>query len=182
MPRVTPIAEKSQVPAEHHAIVDGVLEVFGSIRGPHSILLLTPQLDERVLKLGNYFRYDSIVKPKEGELAVMAVAREKDCPYVWAAHVAAGRRAGVREEAIDVVRARRDPSALAPDEAAIVSYVQQLLRNNRVEQRVFDALKDRYGVEWIIELTALMGNYGLLAGVVNAFEVPAPVDADQLPV
>ena len=53
------------------------------------------------------------------------------------------RKAGVREEAIAAVRERRDASGLQSDERAIVSYVRQLLRTNRVDQAVFDVLKDR---------------------------------------
>ena len=182
MPRVEPIADRAQVAAEYQHIADGVLKVFGNLRGPHSVLLLTPQLDEPVLSLGNFFRYDSLVKSPERELAVITAAREKDCLYVWAAQTGAGRRAGLREEAITLIRERGDPDALSPDEAAIVTYVQQLLRTNRVDQPVFDAIKDRYGVEWLIEMTALVGYYAMLAGVVNSVELPTPDGGDILPV
>lgn len=182
MPRVTPVSDKSQVAAEYQDIADEVVKVFGGIRGPHSILMLRPPLDQKVLAVGNHFRYDALVKPQEGELAIITAAREKDCGYVWAAHVNAGRRAGVREEAIAAVRARKVPAGLNSEETAIVMYVQQLLRTNRVEQPVFDALKDRYGVEWLVELTTLVGYYSMLAGVVNSFEVQAPPEGDKLPV
>jgi 4-carboxymuconolactone decarboxylase len=182
MPRVTPVSEKSQVAPEHHHVFDGVMQVFGQIRGPHSILLLSPKADEPVLKLGNYFRYDGLVKSPEKELAIITAAREKDCLYVWAAQVAAGRRAGLREEAVDVVKHRRDTAGLLPGEAEIISYVRQLFRDNRVDQRTFDALKDRYSVPWLIEMTTVVGYYGMLAGVVNAFEVSPPPDGDVLPV
>ena len=182
MPRVEPVSDKSQVAPEFQHIVDGVLQVFGALRGPHSILLLSPPTDERVLALGNYFRYNSLVKSPDKELAIITAAREKDCLYVWAAQVGAGRRAGLREEAIAVVKERRDASQLLPDEAAIVTYVRQLFRNNRVEQQAFDALKDRHGVPWLVEMTAVVGYYGMLAGVVNAFEVAPPADGDRLPV
>jgi alkylhydroperoxidase family enzyme len=96
--------------------------------------------------------------------------------------VTLARKAGTREEAIAVVRDRKDAGGLAPDERAIVTYVRQLLRTNRVEQAVFDALKDRYGVPWIVELTGIIGHYGMITGLLNAFEMlPAP-DAEQLPV
>jgi hypothetical protein len=103
MPRVTPVSDKAEVAPEHQHVVDGVLEVFGAIRGPHSILLHTPQLDEHTLALGNFFRYSSVVKSPEKELAIITAAREKDCLYVCAAQVAAGRRVGLREEAIATV-------------------------------------------------------------------------------
>jgi 4-carboxymuconolactone decarboxylase len=182
MPRITPVSDKSQVPAEHQHVVDDVLQVFGVLRGPHSILLHTPGLDEPALALGNYFRYEGICKSPEKELAIITGARETDCLYVWAAQVGAGRRAGLREEAIEVVKHRHPVDGLEPHEREIITYVRELLRENRVEQSVFDALKDRYGVEWLIEMTTVVGYYVMLAGVVNSFEVDPPADGDELPV
>jgi 4-carboxymuconolactone decarboxylase len=182
MPRIEPVSDKSQVAPEDQDVVDAVLQVFGVLRGPHSILLHSPRLDKPALELGNYFRYNSIVQSPEKELAIITAAREKDCLYVWAAQVGAGRRGGLREEAIAVVKERRDVSELEPHEAEIVSYVRQLFRNNRVDQASFDALMQRYGAQWLIEMTTVVGYYGMLAGVVNAFEVDPPPDGDPLPV
>jgi 4-carboxymuconolactone decarboxylase len=182
MTRIEPISDRAQVAEQYQHVVDSVLEVFGALRGPHSLLLHDPALDEPVLALGNYFRYESIVKSPLRELAIITAAREKDCLYVWAAQVAAGRRAGLREEAIETVRDRRDPAGLEPDEAAIVIYVQQLFRRNRVEQSAFDALMERYGVQWLLEMTTVVGYYGMLASVVNSFELPTPDGGDILPV
>src|SRR3989454_8781537 len=182
MPRVTPITTKEQVASEHRPIFDAVAEGRGSVRGPFSIMMFSPEMCSRVLNTSNFLRFQSSVKPKEGELAIIATAREKDCPFVWAAHVTLARKAGTREEAISVVRDRKDVSGLAPDERAIVSYVRQLLRTNRVEQAVFDALKDRYRVPWVVELTRVIGHYGMITGLLNAFEMAPPADAEQLPV
>jgi hypothetical protein len=62
-----------------------------------------------------------------------------------------------------------------------VSYVRQLVRTNRVEQAVFDALKDRFGAQWLVELTAMVGHYALITAMANAFEVAPPADGDKLP-
>jgi len=86
---------------------------------------------------------------QEGELAIIATAREKDCRTSGGA-CGAGAQAGTREEAIATVRDRKDVGGLAPDERAIIAYVRQLLRANRVDQTVFDALKERYGVPWVV--------------------------------
>ena len=182
MPRLAPVADKSEIAAEYQSVVQAVLELFGGIRGPHSILLHSPRADERVMALGNFFRYDSLVKSPERELAIITAAREKDCLYIWAAQAGASRRVGVREEAIACVKERGDASKLQPEEAEIVTYVQQLFGKNRVDQRAYDALKERYGVQWLLELTTMVGYYGMLAGVVNAFELTPPPDGDRLPV
>jgi 4-carboxymuconolactone decarboxylase len=181
MPRVAPITGKSDVAAEHHDVVDGVLKVFGQIRGPFSMLLHSPELAEQMLGLGNFYRDKSIVAPKDRSLAILVGVRERQGAYVWAAQVNAARRAGVREEAIDVIRARKDPAGLPVEEREIITYAEQLIRNNRVDQAAFDALKNRHGVQWLVELTAAANYYGILCGIVNAFEVPAPPDSDKLP-
>jgi 4-carboxymuconolactone decarboxylase len=181
MPRVAPITGKADVPAEYHDVVDGVLQVFGQVRGPFSMLLHSPKLAECVLSLVRFFRTDSIVAAKDRSLAILAAVREREGEYVWAAQVAAARRAGVREEVIDLIRSRGDPATLPPEERDIVIYTQQLVRKNRIDQAAFDALKQRHNVQWLVELTAAANYYAFLCGIVNAFEVPAPPDGDRLP-
>ena len=181
MPRIAPITGKSDVPAEHHAVVDEVLKVFGGIRGPFSILLHSPKLAERLLKLVTFNREDNVVEPKLRSVAILSAVREREAAYVWAAQVSAARRAGVREEVIDLIRAKGDPARLSDEERDIVTYVRQLMRTNRVDQAVFDRLKNRHNPQWMVELTEVANYFAFLSGMVNAFEVPAPPDGDKLP-
>jgi len=181
MPRVAPVTGKSDVPAEHHAVVDKVVNVFGGVRGPFSMLLHSPKLAERVLGLVTFFRDESVVDPKLRSVGILSAVREREAPYVWAAQVAAARRNGVSEEVIDLLRAKGDPGKLPAPEREIVTYVRQLMRANRVDQAAFDALKNRHGAQWLVELTAAANYFALLSGVVNAFEVAAPADGDKLP-
>ncbi len=181
MPRVAPVTGKSDVPAEHQAVVDSVVKVFGGVRGPFSMLLHSPKLAERMLALVTFFRDETIVEPKLRSIAILTAVREREAAYVWAAQVGAARRNGLREEVIDLLRAKGDPGKLPAEERDIVTYTRQLIRANRVDQPVFDALQKRYGTQWLVELTAAANYYTLLAGVVNAFEVAAPPDGDKLP-
>jgi len=43
------------------------------------------------------------------------------------------------------------------------------------------ALRGQHGVPWLVELTALIGHYGIVSGILNAFEVAPAPDAEQLP-
>jgi 4-carboxymuconolactone decarboxylase len=181
MPRVAPITGKSDVPAQYHGVVDEVLKVFGNVRGPFSMLLHSPKLAEKMLSIGNFYRDDSIVAGKDRSLAILVGVRERQGAYVWSAQVNAARRAGVRDEAIDVIRTKGDASKLPAEEREIINYAEQLFRKNRVDQPAFDALVKRHGVQWLVELTASANYYGILCGIVNAFEVPAPPDGDKLP-
>ena len=181
MPRLTPVSGKSDVPAEQHAVVDAVVKVFGGVRGPFSMLLHSPKLAERVLGLVTFFRDESVTEPTLRSVAILAAVREREAAYVWSAQVGAARRNGLREEVIDVLRAKGDPRSLPDEEREIVTYVRQLMRTNRVDQAAFDALQKRHDAQWMVELTAAANYFAMLAGVVNAFEVPAPPDGDKLP-
>ncbi len=182
MARVTPITGKADVPAEHHAVVDAVVAVFGNVRGPFSMLLHSPELAKRLLPLVSFFRDDSVVAPPLRSVAILTAVREREAAYVWSAQVGAARRNGLKDDVIDLLRAKGDPARLGADERDIVVYVRQLMRTNRVEQAVFDALLKRHGVQWLLELTAAANYFAMLSGVVNAFEVAAPADGDKLPV
>ena len=181
MPRISPIAAKSDVPAEHHAVVDCVMQTFGRIRGPFSIMLHTPKLAQHFISVVNFFRDESVVAEKLRSLAALTAAREREGAYVWAVQVEAARRAGVPDETIDLIGAKDDPERLPAEEREVVAYVRQLIRTNHVDQAAFDALLKRHGVQWLVELTAAASYYGFLCGIVNAFDVSVPPGGDPLP-
>jgi 4-carboxymuconolactone decarboxylase len=181
MPRISQITGKGDVPREHHKVVDQVLQVFGSIRGPFSILLHSPKLAERLLQLVTFNREDNVVEPRLRSIAILSAVREKEGAYVWAAQVGAARRNGVPEATIDLLRVKGDPNGLPAEERDVVTYVRQLMRTNRVDQRLFDALKERHDARWMVELTEVANYFAFLSGMVNPFEIPAPADGDKLP-
>ena len=181
MPRIAPIAAKSDLPAGHHAAADAVVKVFGSIPGPFTMLLHSPVLAERLISLVTFFRDECIIEAKLRLVAILTAVREREAEYVWAAQVAHARRNGIREEVIDLLRGKGDPGKLSADEREIVTYTRQLMRTNRVDQATFDALKNRHGAQWVVELTAIMNFFGFVSGIANAFEIPVPPDGDKLP-
>src|SRR5215469_15110816 len=130
MPRIPPITGKADVPAESHHVVDGVMEVFGRIRGPFSMLLHSPKMAEKLLPMVPFNREGTVVESSPRFVAILAAVRERDAAYVWAAQVAAARRAGLPEATIDLLRAKGDPAALPEDERNIVNYIRQLIRTN----------------------------------------------------
>ena len=75
MTRVPAIASKSDVPAEHHDLVDHVVKVFGALRGPASVLLHSPKMAWSVFNLGDYFRDSSIVEPQVRHIATSSTFR-----------------------------------------------------------------------------------------------------------
>ena len=180
MPRVPAITGKGDVPAEHQAVVDGVMKTFGRVRGPFSMLLHSPAMAQHFLGIVNFMRDGSVVAQKHRSLAALTAASEGGGFYVWSAQIESARKAGVREEAIALIRAKGDPTKLPEEEREIVSFTQQLMRKRDVDRATFDALQKRYGTKWLVELTASAGYFGLLCGLVTTFEVPVPEGGDKL--
>jgi 4-carboxymuconolactone decarboxylase len=182
VPRIPLITQKADLPDDRHAEFDAIVAVLNRVGGPFGILLRSPGLAQKVMEAGAHVRLQSTLSPVERELIIIAVAREKDAGYEWAAHVGTGRKAGMREEAIEAVRNRADVSGLEPDERDIITFVRQLLQTNRVEQSLFDALMKRKGERWLVELAATVGQYQYISAINNTFDLQAAPEADQLPV
>jgi 4-carboxymuconolactone decarboxylase len=177
--RIQPITDKAQLAREHRDVFDQVMDVFGRVRGPFGVMLHSPKLAERVLPLVPFAREGTTIDPKLRQVGVLAAVREREANYVWAAQVDTARRVGLRNEAIDLLRAKGDVAVLAPEERDIANYARKLMRTNRVDQALFDALQARHGVQWLVELTAALNFYVMLCGIANAFEIDVPEGGDR---
>ncbi len=181
MARVKLIQNKEDIAPEHYPLFTELAALRGRISGPSTIMLHSPTLARPWNEVGEYLHRRSIVKPQHAELAVSVAAREYDCAYVWAAHVPQARKAGVSEATFAAVARGETLVGLPPEEAAIVNYTRQLLRDNRVDSAVFDPLLAARGVRWMVELTGWIGRYSALSFVLNTFEVLPAAGKEPLP-
>jgi 4-carboxymuconolactone decarboxylase len=130
---------------------------------------------DRIAETGHYVRFEGPLAQADRELAIITVARALDCQYEWAAHAVLARRAGVGEETIAAVRERQAPAGLTADEAQVHGYAAALLDRHRVSDEAFAALQQRFGLEGLVDLTATIGYYAMIACALNAFAVePTP--------
>lgn len=171
MARIPTIDKKESLSPEHHAIYDAIAQSRGQVRGPFLALLHSPPVAERTAHLGTYLRFESQLDPKIIELAALAAARELECKHEWAAHITHAAKAGIQQETIRAIHQRKTPEALSSDDAQIVDYVQELLRSHQVGEPTFQALLSRLGMRGLVELTATIGYYAMLACTLNAFDV-----------
>ena len=181
MPSIPLKTGKSDVPADYHHVVDGVMEVFGAVRGPFGVLLHSPALAELLLPLVPFVREKSVVDDLPRMLAVLAAVRERQAKYVWGAQVGYAQRVNVPEDLIDLIRSKGDTAGLPEDQRDAIEYARQLMRTNRVDKALFDRMHDKHGAQWMVEMTASMNFYAFLCGMTNAFDVPATEGLDKIP-
>ena len=174
MARLTPITSTEQVPAADHAVVDSIVKSRGALQGPFSMFLHAPELAGRAAHLGAYVRFEGKLDMRVRVLAAMVVAREFDALYVWGAQTGGARRLGVPESTITAIR-ERHARGVPPEDAQIIDFTRKLIRDHRVDDALFNAVRQRFGEFGLIELTGSIGYYTMLAMTVNACELePAP--------
>jgi 4-carboxymuconolactone decarboxylase len=110
---------------------------------------------------------------------MLVTARSLDCQHIWNAHAASARQAGVRNETVDGLRDRKEITGMPADEAAVVRYGQEFFRTHHVSRGAFQAALEQFGRQGVIELSLIMGNYSLLALLINAFDTDLPPDRTE---
>ena len=177
IPFVTP----KDVPGKERAAYDAFVQKRGGQpqAGPYALLLHMPELAQRLESLRVYLREEASIPQKLQELVMLTVAREMDCAYIWYAHAAAAREAGVRGDIVDNIRGKRSLTALDPDEQTAVDFARELLRNRKVSQPMFDRASASFGQRGTLTLTNLIACYATLAYFMNAYDLEAPAHATE---
>jgi 4-carboxymuconolactone decarboxylase len=169
-----PEPRRDLLDARGRDLYDRIAETRGATRGPYGVLLHHPDLCERVAALGEQLRFRSGLPGADRELAILTAGRESEAPYEWAAHEPIALREGTRPEAIAVVREGQATVGLRPREAVIVDTVRALYRARRLTAEEFARADAEFGRQGLIELVTLAGYYGMIAAVLNAFDVDLP--------
>jgi 4-carboxymuconolactone decarboxylase len=133
-----------------------------------------PEMAHRLEALRTYIRGESSVPQKLQELVMITVAREMDCAFIWYAHAAAARQAGIRDDLVDQIRETKALTNLDPDELTVVNFTRELLQHRQVSQPTFDAAITRFGRRGMMTLTNLIACYAVLAYNMNTYALEAP--------
>jgi 4-carboxymuconolactone decarboxylase len=179
MARLPLITSKDQLAAKNHAIADGIIGSRGSLHGPFSVFLHSPELSGRLAHLGAYIRFEGTLDMRVRVLAAMTVAREFDAAYVWGAQTGNARRQKVPETTITAIKENRSDGVPA-DDLAIIDFTRALLRKHRVTDAAAADMRRRFGDDGFIQLTGAIGYYSMLSMTVNACELEAAPGAEAL--
>jgi 4-carboxymuconolactone decarboxylase len=179
--RVALVDRDKGTPAQQ-AAWDRISASRGRVAGPVAALLHSPELAQRIAAAGHYVRFDGPLPQPVREIAIITVARALDSQYEWAAHAVLARKAGVRDEVITAIRERKAPAGLTPEEAQVFGYASALMREHRVSDKDFAALQQRFGLEGLVDLTAVVGYYAMIACALNAFGIEPTPGEPPLPV
>jgi len=174
MPRIQLFPTDTMSPeqrAVHDRIVSGPR---GRIQGPLRAALHNAALADKWQALGALLRYDTTLAPRLSEIAILVTGRACDSPFEWYAHRAEAEKAGIEQPIIEALLARTEPPGLSEDEATVYRYAVELNRTNSVSDATYALALSRFGERTVVELTALIGYYTMVAMTLNCHEIPLP--------
>ena len=180
MARIATITKREELAPEHQHVFDSIIQSRGVVGGPWLALLHSPELAQRTQHLGTYVRFESTLDHKVVELTALVSARELDSKHEWAAHVIHGQKAGISMETIRAVYEKKGTESFSSEDAQIVSFVREMIQTHRVSEPTFQAIYGRFGEKGMVELTATVGYYAMLACTLNTFDLYTFTPPDDL--
>jgi len=161
----------SDLSARQKEISDRITARRGGTRGPFLVWLRSPELCERVEALGAYCRFSSALDPRIRELSLLIAARHFDAQYSWNAHVGKAAELGVSREALAELAGGKEPHFGRPDEQIAWRFGTEILRDHFVTDETFTAALGQFGEQGLVDLIGSLGNFSMLAMLLNAFQV-----------
>jgi 4-carboxymuconolactone decarboxylase len=144
--------------------------------GPAHVTIYSP----RDIDLGIPSGAKSPVGPRYFQLAVLITAREIDQQYEWTAHELAGRRQGLEQTVIDVVKYNRDVVSLSDKDATLITFGRALFREHRVSSQLWQNMVSDFGRQRTVQLMMIMGEYFKAGFMMNAVDQHLPPGREAL--
>lgn len=174
--RFKPLTESEMTDAQKQAVKDMLGGLRGSFNwdGPNALLLRSPELQGRTQKVGEYLRYKSSIPQRLNEFAILITARQWNAQGEWLAHEGLAAKAGIAAATIADLKQGTRPGGMKDDEALVYQFLTELHATKTVSDATFAAVKQRWGEQGLLDLTAVTGYYTMLAMILGVAGNPVP--------
>jgi 4-carboxymuconolactone decarboxylase len=153
----------------------------GGARGPFNALLRSPDLADRVQRVGEYVRFKSSLPARLNELAILVVARYWSAQYEWYAHRELAMKAGLDPKIANAIAERKRPPDMKDDEAAVYDFCTELHEKKSVGDVAYANALKLFGEQGVIDLIGASGYYTMVSMVLNVDRHPLPEGVQPLP-
>jgi 4-carboxymuconolactone decarboxylase len=170
-----PLPSPETMTPEQKRVYDNIVTgPRGRLVGPLRAALHRPELAEKWQQFGELLRYRTSLPADLSELAILVTARHTRSDLEWTIHEQMARNAKLPDDIIASVRNNVRPATDNADFLLIYDYARELNEQNRVSEPIYARVRDRFQALGVVELTALIGYYTMVAMTLNAHEIPLP--------
>src|SRR5258705_1944108 len=142
--------------------------------GPYNPMIRSPVLGQRLYDLVYYLRLQTSVPTKLNEFAILIIGRQWRSQVEWYAHAPLAAKAGLSPDIIAELKAGKRPSNMAEDETVVYDFVTELTTAKRVSDPTFARASKVFNDQQIVDLTAVSGNYVMVAMMLAMAEETVP--------
>jgi 4-carboxymuconolactone decarboxylase len=178
--RLPPMETQSMNEAQRKAAEALIAGPRKAVVGPFIALLRSPELLDRMQRVGEYLRFHNAIPQKLVELAILVTSRHAANAFEWVLHQPLARKEGVTRETVDAINAGHRPASAPDDELAIFDFAHELLETSFVSDAAYAAVRERFGEQGVVDLTATIGYFVTVSYVMNVAGTPPP-QADAVP-
>lgn len=178
MPALGPDEMNDQQKAAAQALMDGPR---GAVFGPFIPLMRSPDLMDRLQKVGEYLRYQSAVETRINEFVMLVVSRHWSQQFEWCMHYPLALKAGVKQEVLDALAEGRRPAGMADDEELAYDLCDELHRTHGLSDATYRRAVERFGERGVIDMVALIGYFTTVSMVMNVAHTPPIANATAQP-
>lgn len=144
------------------------------LAGPYNPMMRSPVLGQKLFDLFAYLRWETSVPKELNEFAILLVARKWRSQVEWYAHAPLAEKAGLPVQMIQELKEKGTISKLAEDHAVVYRFVTELLETQKVSDETFARAKKLFTDQQIVDLTAVTGNYVMVAMMLAMAEESVP--------
>jgi 4-carboxymuconolactone decarboxylase len=165
--------------AAQRSIADAIMSgPRGRMSGPFNAWLRSPELADRLQKVGEYVRFNTSLDKRINEMAILMTAQAWGAQYEWYAHAPLALKAGLDPAVVKAIGAGRKPDSMKDDEAIVWEFTTQLRRDHSVDDAIYARALEKFGEQGIIDLVAVNGYYDVVSMTLNVAHVKAPADME----
>ena len=147
--------------------------------GPYNPMLRSPVLGQRLYDLFHYLRWETSVPMRLNEFAIIIIARQWRSQVEWFAHAPIAEKAGLAPAIIADLKASRRPANMPEEEAVVYDFVTELTTTRKVADETFVRARKVFSEQQIVDLTAVAGNYVMVAMMLAMAEQTVPLGKEE---
>jgi 4-carboxymuconolactone decarboxylase len=166
-----------QLDEKQRSLGEQIMKVSSvGLGGPYNPLLRSPVLGQRLFDLFAYLRWNTSVPLRLNEFAILIIGRQWRSQVEWFAHAPIAAKAGLSPQIIAELKQKKRASVMAEDEALVYDFVTELTTTQKVSDATYARAKQVFSDQQIVDLTAVAGNYVMVAMILAATETTVPPD------
>ena len=146
--------------------------------GPFNAWLRSPELADRLQKVGEYVRFNTSLDKRLNEMAIIMTAQYWGSQYEWYAHAPLAIKAGLDPAIVTAIGAGNKLEKMKDDEAIVWEFTTQLRRDHSVDEAIYAKAVEKFGEAGVMDLVGVNGYYDVVSMTLNVAHVAPPSGAE----